>query len=113
MNEIDEQHWQKIESTELSAALAKSQKLKSPGVDHIPKFWLYSLTPIHDPLAHCLTNIMHNPDVTPDWLTEGITYLLPKSQEAKNPKNYRPITSLTTIYKLLTSILTERMQYFL
>ena len=103
----------KIESAELSAALAKSQKWKSPGVDQIPNFCLYSLTPIHDPLAHCLTNIMQNPDMTPDWLTEGITYLLPKSQETNNSKNYRPITCLTTIDKLLTSILTERMHSFL
>ena len=113
MIEIDKQHWEKMESIELSAALAKSQKWKPPGLDEIPNFWLYSLTPIHDPLAHCLTNIIQNPDVTPDWLTEGITYLLPKSQETKNPKNYRPITCLTTIYKLLTSILTERMHSFL
>jgi len=56
---------------------------------------------------------MENPDVTPDWLTEEIMYLLPKSQETKNPKNYRPITCLTTIYKLLTSILTERIHSFL
>ena len=32
MDQIDEQHWEKIESAELSAALVKSQKLKSPGV---------------------------------------------------------------------------------
>ena len=75
VNEIDEQQWEKIESTELRAALAKSQKWKSSGVNQIPNFCLYSLTPIHDPLAHCLTNIMQNPDMTPDWLTEGITYL--------------------------------------
>lgn len=111
--EIDVQHWEKIESAELSAALAKSQKWKSPGADQIQNFWLYSRTPIHDPLAHCLTNIMQNPDETPDWLTEGITYLLPKSQETKNPKNYRPITCLSTIYKLLTSILTNRIHSFL
>ena len=66
MNEFDEQHWEQIESTELSVSLAKSQKWKSPGVDQIPKFWLYSLTPIHDPVAQCLTNIVQNPDITPD-----------------------------------------------
>ena len=49
----------------------------------------------------------------PNWLTEGLTYLLPKTDDTKNPKNYRPITCLTTTYKILTSIITERMYNFL
>ena len=109
MNAIDEQHWKTKESAELSAAFAKYQKWKSPDVDQIPNFWLYSPTPINNHLVHCFTTILQNPDVMPDWLTEGITYLLPKSQQTKNPKNYRPITCLTMMYKLLTSILTNRM----
>jgi hypothetical protein len=27
----------------------------------------------------------------PEWLTTGITYLLPKSEDTKEPKNYRLI----------------------
>ena len=38
----------------------------------------------------------------------GTTYLLAKTNETVNAKNYRPITCLPTSYKLLTSILTER-----
>ena len=40
--------------------------------------------------------------------SKGITYILPKVSETNNPKNYRPITCLSTTYKLLTSIITER-----
>ena len=42
-----------------------------------------------------------------------MTYLLPKSDESKNPKNYRRITCLTTMYKILTSILTKYTCSFL
>ena len=42
MNEVDEQKWERIDSTELSVTLGKSQKWKSPGKDKIPSFWLYS-----------------------------------------------------------------------
>ena len=42
-----------------------------------------------------------------------MTYLLPKTEETKNPKNYRPITCLPTMYKILTSIITERTYTFL
>ena len=45
---------------------------------------------------------------TPEWMCEGTTYLLAKYNDTKDPKNYRPITCLSTTYKLLTSILTDR-----
>ena len=60
-------------------------------------------------MALNFTNILQNPEAAPEWLTEGTTDLLPKSQETQNPQNYRPITCLTTTYKILTSIITERM----
>ena len=41
-------------------------------------------------------------------MAKGTTYLLPKTEDTSNPKNYRPITCLSTTYKALTSILTER-----
>ena len=31
------------------------------------------------------TNILQNPETAPEWLTEGTTNLLPKSQETQNP----------------------------
>ena len=49
----------------------------------------------------------------PQWLVNGITYLLPKSDETNNHKNYRGIICLTTMYKILTSILTEYTYSFL
>ena len=107
MNEIDEQQWEKIDCSELRVTLGKSQKWKSPGIDKIPNFWLYSLNAIHDYLAFCLSYVMQNPEEAPEWLTEGTTYLLPKSEATIHPKKYRPLTCLSTTYKLLTSILTD------
>ena len=51
---------------------------------------------------------MQNPEKTPEWMCEGTTYLVAKINDTKNPKNYRPITCLSTTYKLLTSVLTDR-----
>ena len=34
--------------------------------------------------------------------------MLPKTEETAKPKNYRPITCLPTLYKILTSIITDR-----
>ena len=48
------------------------------------------------------------PRKTPEWTCEGTTYLLAKSNDTKDPKNYQPITCLSTNYKLLTSVMTDR-----
>ena len=106
MNEVEEQEWEVINIEELSSALTKSHKWKSSGVG----FWLNCLTSTHKQMALNFTNILLNPETAREWLTEGTTYLLPKSQD---PQNYRSITCLTTTYKILTSIITERMFPFL
>jgi hypothetical protein len=48
-----------------------------------------------------------------DWLITGLTYLLPKSGDTKEPKNYRPITCLSTMYKTLTGITARRISVHL
>ena len=56
-----------------------------------------------------MNELLASPEKTPDWMAKGTTYLLPKDGDTCNPQKYRPITCLTTTYKTLTSILTERM----
>jgi hypothetical protein len=45
----------------------------------------------------------------PQWLTTAITYLLPKSEDTKEPKNYLPITCTSAMYKTLTEIIAKRI----
>ena len=106
--DIPEQEWENITAEEIERSLRKSHKWKSLGVDQIPNFWLHTLSSAHAKLASNLNSIMKEPNLTPKWLCHGATYLLAKSSETENPKNYRPITCLSTSYKLLTSILTDR-----
>ena len=47
--------------------------------------------------------------LTPEWLVEGTTNLLPKKEETWIPKNYRPIACLPTTFKILTSAITDRL----
>ena len=45
----------------------------------------------------------------PEFLVQGITYLLPKSRDWEDPSNYRPITYLCTIYKIYTACIAEKI----
>jgi len=48
-----------------------------------------------------------------EWLKAGVTFLIPKNGNTENPKNYRPVTCLSTIYILMTSIISRRMQKYM
>jgi hypothetical protein len=56
---------------------------------------------------------MEELEKVPDWLTTGITYLLPNSRDSKEVRNYQPITFLTTMYKTLTGITARRSPHIL
>ena len=111
--ELESQSWVAINAQEVTSATNKTNNWKSPGKDKVPNFWLKYLESLHEDMAREYTKIIENPAEMPEWLTDGLTILLPKTEETKNPKNYRPITCLPTMYKVLTSILADRTYTFL
>ena len=60
-------------------------------------------------MAEAYSEIIKDPKQTPDWLVEGATNLLPKKEETWIPKNYRTIACLPTTFKILTSVITDRL----
>ena len=60
-------------------------------------------------MARAYSQIMQDPLLTPEWLVEGTTNLLPKKEETWIPKNYRPIACLPITFKILTSVITDRL----
>ena len=84
-------------------------------IDKVPNFWLNAFDSIHESIANCLNKAMTNIELNAKWFTQGVTYLLPKSNETNIPKNYPATTCLqlaTNMYKILTSIITERTYNF-
>ena len=110
---VPNQNWCDISITETVTAIKKTSNWKAPGIDKISNFWIKYLTSIHEDLRIAYNDIMRNPNNCPEWLTQGTTFLLPKSTVTQNPNSYRPITCLPTTYKILTSIIAERMYAFL
>lgn len=98
-----------IEENDIKSCIVKTSNWKATGLDKIHNFWLKHLTCIHSLLAKFFTNVLRDPDEFPEFLAQGITYLLPKKGDMKDPKNYRPITCLSVFYKLLTAIVHKKI----
>ena len=64
-------------------------------------FWLNTFDSIHENMTDCFNRATTNPETNSQCWAQGITYLLPKSNETNIPKNYRPITCLSTILTIL------------
>lgn len=108
---INEAEYQPITKEEIKSATSKFQNWKSPGIDKLHNFWWCYLSNLHPKLADILHHTINNPHETPQWLTTGRTTLVPKKLDTKNPANYRPITCLPIIYKILTNVITNRMKH--
>ena len=80
---------------------------KAPGPDKVHNFWLKKLTCVHTQLSRSIQDIITHPDKMPIFLTEGVTFAKHKGGDSKDPSEYRPITCLSTLYKVITSIVTR------
>ena len=89
--------------------MTRAANWKSPGPDRLPNFWIKQFKSLYKPMAEAYSEIVKYPKQTPDWLVEGATNLLPKKEETWIPKNYRPIACLPTTFKILTSVITDRL----
>ena len=60
--------------------------------------------------SSCLNQWLELPDEKPDWLTKGRTVLLPKTEDLTNERNYCPVTSLNTCYKIFKGMIGNCMK---
>ena len=87
--------------------IKRTHNWKSPGTDHIQNYWYKKLTCTHSFIYQHLNKFIETPETMPSYITEGLTYMIPKDNDTTNPSKYRPITCLQTIYKILTACLSE------
>ena len=101
--------WKDLTVEELRVNMTRASNWKSPGPDRLPNFWIKQFKSLHKPMTEAYSEIIKDPKQTPDWLVEGATNLLPKKEETWIPQNYRPIACLATIFKILKSVITDRL----
>ena len=113
LQQINQMEWKDLTVEELKVNMTTAANWKSPGPDRFPNFWIKQFNSLHKPMAEAYSEIIKDPKQTPDWLVEGATNLLPKKEETWIPKNYRPIACLPTTFKILTSVITDRLYSYL
>jgi hypothetical protein len=104
--------WSPICEKDVAEALRTTLKRKTAERDQIANFWFKQLTATLKHIAAIFNKLIEE-DSIPEWLTAGVTYLVPKNENTENPKNYRPVSCLPTTYKLITSIISRHMQKYM
>ena len=115
----EENNYQKQECLVITKDMVSKQSRKilnwkAPGRDGAQGFCIKKLTNLHEQTAFQLNKIMNGSEKLPDWLTYGRTVSCQKDRTKGNAvDNYRPISCLPLIWKLLTGIISEHLCRFL
>ena len=93
----------------LKKMLGRMPNWKSLGPDLVQWFWLKKFCSLHKRVRLQLKQCVDSGFV-PSWLTRGQTSLLQKDKSKGNiASNYRPITCLPLMWKILTGLLTDQI----
>ncbi|XP_044760847.1 uncharacterized protein LOC123318293 [Coccinella septempunctata] len=98
-----------ISESDLIAVFKRMRNWTAPGIDGIHNYWWKAFTSCHKKLANLLQSTLQNPQEIPTYFTKGLTHMIPKKGDLTQPKNYRPITCLPSAYKILTSIIRQKL----
>ena len=87
---------------------------KAPGPDGVQGYWIKKLPALHNRIAKQLDDIINGRANIPEWMTRGRTVLCQKDVAKGNEVgNFRPISCLPMLWKLLTSIIAEQIYCYL
>lgn len=107
--EIVTHTFEEIEVGQVKQAIRKTQNWKTPGIDKIQNYYLKYLTSAHKYIAQLFNKIVKGIEPVDQWFTTGRVILIPKDQNTQDPKNWRPIACLPTMYKVLTSVIANEL----
>ena len=89
--------------------LGRMPSWKSPGPDLVQVFWLQIFSSLHKRIRSQLKECLYS-GFMPSWLTKGRTALIQKDKSKGNIAcNYRPITCLPLMWKLLTGVIIDQI----
>ena len=98
-----------INLIKLKKQITRIPNWKSPGPDGVQGYWIKNLSAMHDSMSSQLSKCLQE-DSVPIWMVTGKTLLCVKEIEKGNTvSNFRPITCLPLLWKLLTAVLADEL----
>ena len=98
----------------VSKQTKKIPNWKCPGPDGVQGYLLKHLTTLHSRIANQMNDIIINEYEIPKWMTAGNTMLCQKDpNKGAAGDNYRPISCLPLMWKLMTGISSTAMCSYL
>ena len=102
-----------IDEVKLKEQLKRIPNWKAPGPDGVQGFWIKNLLGIHSRIAEQLNEVIRT-GVVPTWMTTGRTILCIKDSSKGNAAdNYRPISCLPLMWKVLTGIVANEIYAYM
>ena len=104
----------RISAENVQKQCRKIPNWKAPGKDGVQGYWIKNLSNLDTRIAYQLNKILEGEDNLPTWMTYGRTILCQKDPAKGNAvENYRPITCLPLMWKLLAGMIAEEMYTYL
>ena len=99
-----------ITDDDFVAAIKRNPNWKSPGIDPIHGYWLKNFISVHRYLFYCFNQLIClEVSPYPTLLARRTSLLIKDKTKGLIPSNYKPITCLSAIRKLLSRIVHKKL----
>ncbi|CAH1638363.1 unnamed protein product [Spodoptera littoralis] len=76
------------------SVITKAHNWKAAGTDKIHNYLYNKSTYLHPSIYNYINNFIKNPQSIPEFITQSLTYMIPKDSDHAGPAKYKPITYL-------------------
>lgn len=97
----------------IGSTIKRMKNWTAAGIDGMHNFWWKSLPSTHGVLAHLFHRALEDPNSITGYFTHGMTHTILKKGDRTKPNNYRPITYLSSVYKIYTSKTSQQIRLHL